>query len=353
MTGTDDGEPGGVDGTGTAADPLVVLQSFPVPGPSSNPYVAMLRDALAATDGVRVETFGWRTALTGSYDVFHAHWPETLVERRGAVKTAARRVLAAAFLARLRARRTPVVRTVHNLELPGGLSGAEHRFLRALDRLTLLRIVLTPRTVAAVPGPTAVVPHGHYRDWFADHPRSPAEPGLLVFAGLVRRYKNVDGLLAAFARVPDPALRLRVAGAPSPGLTDPLRVAAAADPRVSLALRRLDDAELVAEITAAELVVLPYRHMHNSGALLAALSLDRPVLVPDTPANTDLAREVGPGWVWTFRGELTASDLSGTLAALRAAPPGAPPDLSARDWSGAGAAHLAAYRRAIDPAGRR
>ena len=41
-------------------------------------------------------------------------------------------------------------------------------------------------------------------------------------------------------------------------------------------------------------MVLPYRQMHNSGAVLAALSLDRPVLVPATDQR-GLGAEVGPG----------------------------------------------------------
>ena len=57
--------------------------------------------------------------------------------------------------------------------------------------------------------------------------------------------------------------------------------------------------------------MLPYRHMHNSGAALTALSLDRPVLVPETDVNRDLARETGPGWVVTFAGELRPATWSG------------------------------------------
>src|SRR3712207_2143920 len=124
-----------------------------------------------------------------------------------------------------------------------------------------------------------------------------------------------------------------------------LAAAAAADPRVSVSLGFLADDDLVAEVTAAELVVLPYREMHNSGGTLAALSLDRPVLVPDNPVNEQLAAEVGPGWVHRYAGELTAGHLVDAVTALRAAPPAAPPDLSGRDWDRVGEAHAAAYRQ--------
>ncbi len=68
-------------------------------------------------------------------------------------------------------------------------------------------------------------------------------------------------------------------------------------------------------------MVLPYREMHNSGAALTALSLNRPVLVPDNEVNRELAEEVGPGWVFRYDGELTGRHLLDALAAHRARPP--------------------------------
>ena len=63
------------------------------------------------------------------------------------------------------------------------------------------------------------------------------------------------------------------------------------------------------EVSESELVVLPYHQMHNSGSVLAALSLDRSVLVPDSEFNRSLAEEVGPGWVVTYDGDLTAESI--------------------------------------------
>ncbi|WP_448611588.1 glycosyltransferase [Geodermatophilus sp. URMC 60] len=330
---------------------LVVLQSFPRPRPTTNPYLVMLGRSLAELPDVRVLTFSWRRALRGGYSVFHAHWPEILVSGNGPLKKVVRQLLFVALLLRLRATRTPLVRTAHNLELPSGISRREVALLRWAERWTTLRIRLNEQTPVPAGTPAETVVHGHYRDWFAAHPRAAARPGRLAFVGLLRRYKGVDRLVAAFGgtagRTPD-GLELRVAGSPStPELGAELTAAATADPRVSVALGFLADADLVTELTSAELVVLPYREMHNSGATLAALSLERPVLVPDNPVNERLAEEVGPGWVHRYSGELTADHLLDAVAALRAAPPTTPPDLSRRDWDRVGDAHAAAYRRAL------
>jgi beta-1,4-mannosyltransferase len=334
--------------------PIRVLQSFGTARPTTNPYIVMLGDCIDAEPDLELVRFSFRTALTGDYDVFHAHWPEILVSGHSPMKKLVRQVLVAAFVTRMRLRRTPVVRTVHNLERPEGISRREHWLLDRIDAATTLRIRLNDVT-GVEPGQEAVtIPHGHYRTWFARHPAAAARAGRIGFVGLVRRYKGVEALIEAFRATAGPELSLRIAGKPSTAeLGDSLREMAAGDERVSFLLRFLDDAELVEEVTGSQLVVLPYRFMHNSGATLAALSLDRPVLVPDTEVNRLLADEVGEGWVLRFDGELTSDDLRRALDATTPDRLAGSPDLSGRDWDKAGAAHAAAYRRALQLAGRR
>jgi beta-1,4-mannosyltransferase len=329
-----------------------VLTSHREPRPTTNPYITMLTEALRRTPGVEVVTFSARAALLGRYSVVHLHWPETILGLGGRRFTGrlVRWVLAALLLVRLTIARTPVVRTVHNVGLPTDASGAQRLLLRWFDRLTTHRIVLNDRTEC--PGPSTTIPHGHYRDWYTG-PRFATVPGRLQYVGLVRRYKGVEGLVEAFRSVADDSLTLDIAGAASSSeLVVTVSALAYDDPRVSLRFDYLSDDELVAAVTAAELVVLPYRFMHNSGTVLAALSLDRPVLVPDTPVNADLAAEVGPGWIHTFTGDLTGEAIEAALAAARE-PRAASPDLSAREWDDAGQAHLAIYRLAQSRAGSR
>lgn len=327
-----------------------VLTSHREPRPTTNPYITMLTGALRRTPGVEVVTFTPRAALLGRYSVVHLHWPETILGLGGRRLTGrlVRWMIAALFLVRLTLTRTPVVRTVHNVGLPTDANRAQHALLRWFDRLTTHRIVLNDRTEC--PSPSTTIPHGHYRDWYTG-PRSAVVAGRLQYVGLVRRYKGVEGLVEAFRSVPDDTLSLEVAGAASsPELAATITSLADGDPRITLRFTFLSDDELVAAVTAAELVVLPYRFMHNSGTVLAALSLDRPVLVPDTPVNADLAAEVGPGWVHTFTGDLTDEALVTALSAAREER-AASPDLGAREWAEAGEAHLAVYRAALSRRG--
>ena len=330
--------------------PFVVLQSFPRPRPTTNPYVVMLGRSLASIPDVELLTFSWRRAFTHRVDVFHAHWPEILVDGRNRPRRAVRQLLFLLLLARLAVTRTPLVRTLHNPELPRGLSRTQVALLRLAERRTALWIRLNSATLLPEGAPEETIPHGHYRDWFAAHPRKEVVAGRLAFVGQIRGYKGVEQLLASFRATSGsaPDASLHVGGRPtSEELAARVRGAATGDDRITLDLRFLPDDDLVREVTSAELVVLPYPEMHNSGGVLAALSLDRPVLVPDNDVNRALAEEVGADWVLTYRGDLSPEDLVDGLRRARSVGGPGRPDLDRRDWETSGLAHLAAYRRAV------
>lgn len=291
--------------------------------------------------------FSWGTALRGGYDVLHVHWPELLVRHPRPVRRAARHVALRLLLALLRVRRVPVVRTLHNTVPHESVGRAEARALAAVDAATHLWLLLTPATQAPAGAASMLIPHGHYRDAFAHLPRAAATPGRLVTIGLLRPYKGVEELLEAFTALPDPHLSLVVAGKPTPDLAPVVEAAAARDARITADLRFVPDATFVEHVTAAELVVLPYRQMTNSGVLVAALSLDRPCLVPASPANAAIAAEVGEGWVLQYEGEFDADVLADGLRRAATTPRGERPDLSARDWRVLGEAHDDAYRTAL------
>lgn len=326
---------------------LRAMQSFGAPRPTSNPYIHMLDEALGTTQGLLHLRFDRAGALAGRYDVIHLHWPETLLGGSTRLKRLARRVYASALMARLALdRRIAVVRTVHNVELPRDITRWERFILEYVERRADFRIRLNHEQPTESDTHGVVIPHGHYRDWFADVPRREPAPNTLGFVGLVRRYKGVEHLVEVFRQTPG-ELGLLVAGNPtSDGLAGEIRALAADDNRVSLDLRYLPEGDFARAVMGVSGIVLPYRFMHNSGTALAALSLDRPVLVPTNDVNLALADEVGPGWVHTYDGDLTPEDLVRFHELIRELPRGRP-DLSAREWDKAGVAHLEAFRAAV------
>lgn len=330
--------------------PLVVLEVLDPPDGTTR-YVDQVVHDLPAD--VRVRWFTWREALTGRYDVLHVHWPERLVRsRRGRVHRLVVRAAFCALMLRLALLRTAVVRTEHNVDPHEAGDRVEQLLLAWLRRRTTVSVRLNPVTSPHPTAVDAVVPLGHFRERFAAHPRSARVPGRVVYAGIIRDYKGVDLLLDAFAALPDrPDLSLRVVGRPhTDRWREVVEAAVAADPRISARLEFVDDATLVAELTAAELTVLPYRDLHNSGALLVALSLDVPALVTRTPTTAALAAEVGPGWIRLLDGELDAAALADAVDAVRTAPPVGRPALDDRDWSRISGRYGALFHLARDVA---
>jgi GT2 family glycosyltransferase len=336
--------------------PVRVLESVRELRATTNPYIVQLVETLGRREDTDVVLFGYARAIAGRYDVFHVHWPELLLtSARTPLRRLARRLLTTAFIMRLRLTGTPVVRTWHNLVRPDGLSRWDHRLLDALERRTRHVIRLTDQTAPPLDVPTSTIVHAHYRDWFEPvidalpEPVETVERRVLYF-GLIKPYKGVEQLLEAVADRPEADLDVRLVGSPADAaLADQVRAAVAADTRVSADLSYADDATLAAEIAAAILVVLPYKAMHNSGALLLALSLDTPVLAPDNEVNRRLAEEVGEGWLHLFEGTLTIEDLERALKAVAANPPYGRPDLSAREWPESAALHAAAFRASLYP----
>lgn len=325
-----------------------VLESVGSLKPTTNPYLALLIGALQARDDVAVKFFSFPAAIFGRWDVFHVHWPEVIFGGHRPIGRLVRRLLATALLARIAITRSPIVRTWHNTDRPSGLSRWDHRLLDGFDHFTGVRIRLNDVTELPADVPVVTVAHGHYRDWFAGRRVSAAIPGRLAFVGLIRRYKGVEDLVSAARGVTHPDFSLHVCGQPSTAeLRSAITSLAGADPRISLSFGFLNDDDLVREITEAALIVLPYVHMHNSGTVLAALSLERPVLVPDNAVNRALSQEVGPGWVLVYDGELTSQVISDALARATRKPPMGGPRLDARGWSEGAQLHVDAFRLAL------
>ena len=325
-----------------------VLTSYREPTATTNPYVVQLNRALIAEPDLTVANFSFREALLGRYDVFHVHWPETLFNARSASRRFFKQLLVVLLLVRLRLARVPVVWTAHNLANHESLDPFGAWLVRRFRSRVRVYIRINAYDGEGVPEPSVVILHGHYRVWFAQYPQATTVTGRLVFFGLVRPYKGVEDLIAAFAGVHAEGVTLQVSGRPLNEETAAgLYRLAAGDSRVGLDLRFLDEPELVALVSSAELVVLPYREMYNSGSLLAALSLGKPVLVPQGPVNELVAAEVGEAWVMTYQGGITAEVIEDALEAARALLPSERPDLDQREWDLTGRLHVNAYLRAI------
>lgn len=330
-----------------SSEVITVLHAIKAPGDDTT-YASQMRDS--APRGVATEFFTWHQAFRGTYDVIHLHWPEYLVRGGGGIDTLKSIIRIPRLLRKIQREKIAVVRTLHNMKPHEDGYFFERYLLNRLDALVERYIALNPVDHVA-DKPVITIPHGDYIERFGGHSRSDIIKGRLLYFGLVRPYKGIDVLAEIFHQVADPQLSLRIVGRPSSEqMRDLVNEAVRVDPaRVSARQEFVSDSELVAEISAAEVIVLPYREMHNSGSLLVALSLGRPVLTVDTPVNRAIVEEIGPGWLWLYSGKLTEQILTDTrvAAAEAGSTRGGVPTFDSRDWSTVGRRHLEAYRSAL------
>jgi len=139
-----------------------------------------------------------------------------------------------------------------------------------------------------VPGDRVhVIPHGvleHLAEGPALAPAFTTERPVVLFFGLLRPYKGIDVLLEAWRGIE--GAELWIVGMPRMDIA-PLRAAAA--PNVRFVPRFVDDAELSTYFARADLVVLPYREIEQSGVLFTALAFGKPLLLSDVGGFSEVA----------------------------------------------------------------
>jgi glycosyltransferase involved in cell wall biosynthesis len=129
-----------------------------------------------------------------------------------------------------------------------------------------------------------IAPHGPYDQYDADGAADHEGDFVFLSFGIIRPYKGIEDLVAAFERLPEEILassRLVIVGETWEGWTAPLDAVAVspAKDRITVVNRYVDDEEVAAHFAAADAVVLPYRRSSSSGPLHIAMSAGLPVVV--------------------------------------------------------------------------
>lgn len=317
---------------------------------SNNPYTSLLAEALER-QGMSVREVGLtRRDLPLQPGVLILHWPDEFYKRAKDFKTliaAYLRLVQLTFARRFRG--VSLVWVAHNVhphqDAPTRPPLRWKWFLRLVDGFISLSREGTEQVLAAHPvlagRPVLVTNHGHYLDRALCAPSLPQpfsnrpadrQPARLAALGAIRpnkRFVELARLVAGSSL--DATLAIRGATRDET-LRQELEAIDAAAPKVNVRVARMSDAELEEATDAADLVVLPYSDILNSGALFYALSRYRPVVAPRLGSIPETQRQVGAEWIFLFDGELDEGSLAGAIAWLRDTPRTTPPDLSAQDW---------------------
>jgi beta-1,4-mannosyltransferase len=311
-----------------------------------NPFQHLLTAALRQR-GAAVQEFRPLRDTIRRYDAWLWHWPDMQFNHVGRLSALGRLSTLICLMTIAKVRGTKLLWTAHNLNSHETSHPWLERlfwavFTRRLDGVLYLSEESHRHAVARHPAltqtPAAHSPHGHYIDEYPRVHRDiarhelgiPLDRKVLLTFGKLRAYKGTEDLTEAFAAARLSNTTLLVAGEIDDQLAMGLGAAKNSGHDIRVMAGRLAPHELGAAIAAADLIVLPYRRVLNSGSAVLALSLGRPVLVPHVGSLPELQGLVTSDWVMTYEGELHADVL--TKAATWAVGPKPELDVSALDW---------------------
>ncbi len=245
-----------------------------LPGGAGTPLLRAGRAARHLPDMV-----AWRRSVD-RFDVIHAQW------------------LAVQGLdVHLLPKSRPLVMTAHDVlprEPRPGQVRAQARLWQRADAVVVHSEHGRSRLVDALgvdPAKVEVIPHGPL-----DHLASIPDPmplpkelegseGQVVLCfGLMRPYKGLDLLVEAWSKVDGATLWL--VGRPRMDIS---RLRAAAPASVRFLTRYVDDREIPAIFRRADLCVLPYTEIDQSGVLATALAFGKPMLLSDAGGFPEVA----------------------------------------------------------------
>jgi glycosyltransferase involved in cell wall biosynthesis len=205
---------------------------------------------------------------------------------------------------RLLPRKHPRVLTAHDVvprEPRRGQREAFGRLARAMDAVVVHSEHGAERLrseLGVAPERIRVIPHGafvHLTELPDERPLPdelrPVEGPVILFFGYLSKYKGVDVLLDALQDVD--GAEVWIAGTPRVDLAELRERAARARATVRFIPRYIPDEELPALFRRADLVVLPYREIDQSGVLYTALAFERPVVVTRVGGLAELADRHG------------------------------------------------------------
>ena len=325
--------------------------AWPAPAAAQiNPYISLVYSQFEQA-GIEVKPFRPMQLGRQTADVFHAHWPEAILWGRLAhtlpllAKVAADHVIKA--MDEVRDNGGRVAWTVHNL-VPHAVHPTHQAiwdgFFPAFRQRVDLMIGMTERSLDlacdAYPDLASrsrvVIPHPHFRTAYPPPPKMttareklglPEDSFVVGMLGSVRASKGVPQAISAFcdAQIVNTMLdtmeMLLVAG-DCVSESESRKIEQAIGDNTGVIYRKapLSPADLVESFAAVDAILINQQTTLNSGTLLLALSMNRPVIAPAGGSIGELAKEFGRKWIFTFSGELTAQKLRNFMDQIKRTP---------------------------------
>lgn len=311
---------------------MIEVLAFPAfKNKDSNPYNYLLYSGIEANKA-KVREFSFAKSLALDYDIIHVHWPEFYLNSNYFIKAL---VYSCVFLgclifARLFGKK--VVWTAHNLkphsikypfmnnvfwriyktQIDGVVSLSKANEEKLFSEFDI------KKTVKKV-----VVHHGLYSGYYENNISKgnarkifsiTEERKVCLFIGQVKPYKNVELLIDIFnSKQMQDDFTLIIAGRfECEQYYQEVKSRVISD-NIIINNEFISNSELQNYFNVADVCVLPFTDIFNSGSVLLSASFDTPVITPTSKNFIEYGEILGKGRVITYENDLTAERLSQLL----------------------------------------
>jgi len=239
-------------------------------------------------------------------DILHIHWQHPFLLSSNKWKTILKSTSFICKLILLKLLGIKIVWTVHNIvNHERRFSSIELFFSKILARLCDKLIVHCPSAkeeVMKVYGignsSIAVIPHGKYnyenrmsREQARKMLQLDSSDFVFLYFGQIRPYKGVYELIDAFKMLGNAKAQLLIVG--NPYDKDIVIKNRSENKNIKTILKFVPNEEIQIYMNAADIVVIPYKEILTSGAVILAMSFGKPVIAPKMGCISDILNEKG------------------------------------------------------------
>ena len=259
--------------------------------------------------------------------ILHLHWPHRLLLGKGKLRSVFRSVSFILQIIIIKVFGKKVVWTAHNITNHEGKHAKLELFFTRIFAHLIDAVFVHCQTAKhkvseayKVRNKITVMPHGNYlnvyKDFLSrDEARSllnvSSEALIFLFLGNIRPYKGVIELIDSFRKISETDIKLIIAGrVDDHDLADLINNKVAGIDNINLVSTFISDDDIQLYMNAADIVVLPYRNILTSGAVMLAMSFGKAIVAPEIGCLQDALDRTG-----SFLYDSTDPD--GLLNALR------------------------------------
>ena len=280
------------------------------------------------------------------------HWPFASLQDRNRLTAIAKSSVRLLAYLSMRLRGTRLVYVVHNITPHDStMPWFSGLMMRLFYRLCSGFIFMSNASLAEFAQkfsvgnkPITVTGHGPY-DVVSVGPRPEGKDFTLGFFGRLEPYKGIDRILPILKTPGASNWKAKIWGAASGSdyvnTLDSLR-----SDRVDLRVGWIQNSDLTRLAEEVDLFVFPFRTITNSGSVVMALCLGRPVAVTSTPAMLEMQQRVGSDWLFLLEEDDLETSLKDAAAWVSTTPRGLA-DLKSRlvTWADIGIQTVSVFHR--------